>query len=388
MAGSDSVKHIVIYIGSLARGGAQRVAVNLAGEIMKRGCRVSFVTTLVDDDEYELPAISPEGTRRIVSGLTPAEELPGPVGRLINMDRRVKKLRRIFRELAPDIILSFIGKNNIMALLAARPLNIPVFVSVRADPAMEYDSAFLRFMAARTFPHSAGVICQTREAVSAFTGPVQAKAVILPNPVREEFLNMPLCPDGEREKVIVSVGRLDANKNQALMIRAFAAVAGRMQTEKGWKLVIYGDGEDREKLEELIRDPDQKDISKSGYEIELAGSVSDVAQRIRTAEIFLLTSKQEGMPNALIEAMALGIAPISTDCPCGGPRELIRDGINGLLLKLEDDEKLEQTLTESLLRLMTDAALRRRLGTQAATDIRRDFASETVYCKWIDYMLR
>ena len=366
---------VVICLGSLSRGGAERVALGVAAELIKRGSEVTVATTFISEDEYPVP----DGVKRIVSGLEPEEEEKGPAGRIINISRRIKKIRRIFGEIRPDLILSFIGKNNIMALIAAKPLGIPVAVSVRADPAMEYDTAILKLLADITFPRAAGVIFQTEEAKRSFPPAVRKKAVILPNLIRDEFLNTPLCPDEERKRIIVNVGRLDPNKNQVLIMRAFHR-SGVWQGKEGWKLLICGDGEDREKLAALSR---ELGLEKN---VDLAGSVKDVAGRIRDAEIFVLASLQEGMPNALIEAMALGLCPVSTDCPCGGPAELIDNGTNGLLIPLSDDEKLETELSEAFRKLADDAAYRRSLGSHAARDIRELFDTQVVYDRWIDFL--
>lgn len=377
MPGKENIpiSSAVICLGSLSRGGAERVALGVASELMRKGSRVTVATTFVSGDEYPVP----DGAERVISGLEAGEEAKGPAGRLINIFRRIRKLRRLFADTHPDLILSFIGKNNIMALIAARPLKIPVVVSVRADPAMEYDSAFLKLMADLTFPKAAGVIFQTERAGLSFPDTVRNNSVILPNPIRDEFLNTPLCPDNGRERTIVNVGRLDSNKNQVLIMRAFHR-SGIWQKEDGWRLLICGDGEDMDKLSSLSRELGIEDA------VELAGSVKDVAGRIKNAEVFVLASRQEGMPNALIEAMALGLCPVSTDCPCGGPAELIDNGENGLLLPLEDDSALEISLSESFKRLASDDGYRRMLGSRAAADMRRRFDTGTVYGKWTGFL--
>lgn len=121
---------VAFYIGSLKKGGAERVFVNLATYFLEQGCNVTMVTQYKKENEYELPA----GIRRVISDLTPEEE----GGRIANLFRRYRKLRRIFREIHADVVLSTIGKNNFMALLANAFLPTKVVVSVVAEPTEEY----------------------------------------------------------------------------------------------------------------------------------------------------------------------------------------------------------------------------------------------------------
>ncbi len=203
-----------------------------------------------------------------------------------------------------------------MALFTARGLGIPVVVSVRAVPALEYDSAKTRIPAFLLFGSAAGVILQTEEAKAFFPRKIRKRSVILPNPINPAFLRPRY--EGEREKTVVCVGRIDKNKNQELLLRAFARCLDR---HPEYVLHFYGAGEE-EQLKHLA-----KDLGAEKNTV-FHGSVSDIPERIEKAGIFVLPSKTEGMPNALIEAMSLGLACISTDCPCGGPRELIRDAFS------------------------------------------------------------
>ena len=358
------MKHIAMYIGSLNKGGAERVMVNLAEYFFSKGYKVTFVTTFKEEDEYSYS----KGIDRVISGLTLEEE----GGRLINIYRRYAKLRKVWKQIKPDLVLSFLGKNNVMALLTTRRLHIPVVVSVRADPKMEYHnySRFLEFMAFRLFPKAAGVVLQTSDAAKYFPANIQKKVRIMPNSLSKEFIR-PVYR-GAREKEVVAVGRIDDNKNQRMLIDAFAKVWNEHQD---WKLTLYGDGPMMEELQEYVKTLD------SAEAIAFPGRTNNVADKIARSGIFVLCSDTEGMPNTLLEAMALGIPSISTDCPCGGPKDIIEDSVNGLLVPVRDTE----ALSKALLKYMDDEAFAARVSSEACK-IQEKYAPEVVNGMWEEYL--
>lgn len=357
--------HIACMISSLIKGGSERVMCNLADYFVQQGNRVTLVTQYQREDEYPL---NPK-VKRILSQITEAEM---GRNRISNFIRRFQKLRNIWKTEKPDAILVFIGKNNFMALLTAWGLHIPVVVSVRADPNQEYPNRWMRFMARHLFKKAAGVILQTRECMEFFPKAVQRKSVILHNPVNEVFFENPY--EGEREHTIVTVGRIDENKNQALLLRAFALIAADYPD---YQIILYGKGDQEENLKQLA---DNLEIADR---VIFAGNESDVAGKIKKAGVFVLTSNTEGMPNALIEAMVLGLPVIATDCPCGGPRDLIEDGVNGILTPVGDVDKMKENLQHILNDLQN--ALHMGQTARKSTAIYRE---KIVYREWMEYLLK
>ena len=177
---------------------------------------------------------------------------------------------------------------------------------------------------------------------------------------------------GERRKEIVTVGRIDINKNQRMLIEAFAPIAEEFPE---WNVALYGEGPDCDNLVKRVK---ELQLEKR---ILFKGVHDDIPQRIEDAAIFVLTSKQEGMPNALIEAMVLGLAVISTDCPCGGPRDLIQQDGNGVLIPVDNT----QALTEALRRLMKDKELREELG-EKALQLKDRVLPSCVNAQWEEYL--
>lgn len=356
--------HIAMLIGALTKGGSERVLVNLADYLAEKGYRVTMVTQYRKENEYPLnPKVA-----RVISDIT-QEETTG--SRIVNFKRRFGKLRGIWKRERPDVILSFIGKNNMMAILTSRFLKIPVAVSVRGEPAEEYYNAWMRFGARHLFALADGVILQTRRCFEFFPEQVRKKAVILKNPVNTSFFRERY--EGERDKIITAVGRVDDNKNHEMIIRAFAQIAEEFPD---YKLIIYGDGESRERLIKLTRELGLQD------QISLPGSIDNVADAIYKTSVFILSSNTEGVPNTLIEAMLMGLAVIATDCPCGGPAELIQNGHNGILIPVGDVKALK----ENLQMLLNNLQMMQELGNNAmeTADI---FSPEKVYGSWEEFFL-
>lgn len=357
-------KHILLFISALRKGGAERVMVNLADCLYRQGIRVTMVTQYLCENEYPLPA----GIPRIISEITAEEETGNRVGDLF---ARYRKLRRIMREQNPDCVLSFIGKNNFMAVASCLFTRIPVVVSVRGEPGSEYYSAPMRLLAKTLFAAAAGVIVQTRAVLDFFPFYIRRKAVILKNPLNPAF-DRPRY-EGKRDGRILTVGRVDQNKNQEMMIRAFSRIASDFPEST---MVLYGEGEKRQRLIKLA-----EELGLAGR-VSLPGAQMDIPEKIRTGSIFLLASGHEGMPNALIEAMCLGLPVISTDCPCGGPAELICDGENGFLIPVGDEE----ALADRMRRLLKDEKLAERMGRQAAK-LLEEYRPERVNAEWTSYLL-
>lgn len=353
-------KRIALFISSLRKGGSERVLVNLAEYLTGQGWQVTMVTQYRGETEYPLP----EGVRRVFSEITEEERKKSRVG---NFFARLRKLRGIWKRERPDVILSFIGKNNIMALLTSAFLSVPVAVSVRGEPKEEYASVPLRVLSRILFGRAAAVILQSERAKEFFPKSVRKRAVVLKNPLNPDFVRQPFR--GTREKEIVAVGRMDANKNHEMIIRAFAKTAERFPE---YRLTIYGDGVLRKRLIKLAQELGLSD------RISLPGPVSDVADRIWRAGMFVLGSYSEGMPNTLLEAMCMGLPVISTDCSGGGAAELIRDGENGRLVPPGNADAMAAAMCEYM-----EYPERAAACGMAAAELLKDYRPDVVAHDWM-----
>lgn len=355
-------KRIAFYCSSLTKGGAERVFANLAEYFWQKGYEVFMVTQYQYEDEYVINS----SIHRIISDLTQEELGKGRVG---NFCRRFSKLRRIFKSIRPDIVFSCNGKNNLMAMAANTFLRNKVVISVVADPKMEYYTKVMRLLAKTYFVLADGIVLQTKEARDFFPKYIQKKSVILPNSLNPQFLKPRYA--GERKKEIVAVGRLDDNKNHAMLVRAFGEIAEEFAD---YTVTVYGEGESRPYLEKLVV---EKHLEGRVF---FPGRTDAVEDKIYQSSLFVMTSDTEGMPNALIEAMALGLPVISTDCPCGGPGELIQHGVNGYLIPVRD----EKALKEQIVYCLTHPEELAKVGEQAAK-IQNTMNPDSVNQRWEQY---
>ena len=351
-------KTLLFYINALHHGGAQRVMVQLAGRFAEAGWRVVLATSFREAEESPVP----DGVERV--SIEDAQIVQSSVKRNLS---RIRALRALCVKIRPAALISFMAEQNFRAVLATRGLKVKTVVSVRNTPEKEYAGRLFRFVGKHVLPLADGCVFQTEDAKRWFPTRLQKKSAVIMNQVDGRFFDGKYA--GERRDV-VTVGRLTEQKNQAMLIRAFAKAPDR-----GDRLVIYGEGEKRGELEALV-----KELGLEGR-VLLPGISHDVAEDIRGAKLFVLPSDYEGMPNALLEAMALGLPCIATDCPCGGPAAVIRDGENGLLIGVGDEEALTAALT-SLLR---DSDGREQLG-RAARRSAESFRPEAIFRQWESYI--
>ncbi len=304
---------IGIIIGCLGLGGAERVSVNLARWFIGQGSEVVFFNTKKPaEKEYDLP----DGAARILCWSK------NKVGITSNLRKALKKER-------PDAVIVMGTPMCVYAIPALTGLRIPTAVSERSSPGNAKIKKTTRVFSDLLVGSADAFIFQTEDAKKYFKKKIREKGRVIPNPIVASSLPDPYR--GERTKRFVALGRLVAEKNYPLLIDAF----GRFhKTHPEYVLEIYGDGPEREKLQARI------DADGLGDSITLFRSRSDVLEHVKDARGFVLSSDLEGMPNALIEAMAIGIPSVSTDCPCGGPADLIEDGVSGILVPTGDSDAL------------------------------------------------
>lgn len=292
---------ILFTTGCMNEGGAERVVANLANAFAKDN-EVSIVITINDTSKYELNS-------DILFYSLDEDKVPKNI--VLKNVKRMKKFKKIIKCFKPDIIVSFLPEPSYRALLLSFFNKIPVIVSVRNDPKVEYKSLKDKILMRLLYPLASGFVFQTKEAQEYFGSKIQSKSIVIPNPVDKRFLEKN-C-EGQRSNTIVTVGRLEEQKNHELLINAFSKITNEIPE---YKLIIYGEGSLRERLEQQIKN------LKLEEKVLLPGVEKNIEEKIYNARLFVLSSNYEGMPNALMEAMALGIPSISTDCPCGRTKRI------------------------------------------------------------------
>jgi len=353
---------VVFYIGAMVLGGAEKVINNLATYFCNRKVEV----VLVNDFEPDSSVFHYDVDARVKRLYLQKQKEGNAIIRNIS---RLQKLRKIIKEERPDLVLSFLGPPNIRMLLSTIGVSVKKVVSVRNDPNREYGTKkSQKILANLIFRLADGVVFQTRGAQRYFAKSIQEKSEIIYNPVADVFFNTDYIGD---EKNIISIGRLEPQKNNALLIKAFSQISDEYPENK---LVFYGSGSQLGDLHKL-----SKDLNISS-KIIFAGDTKNVPEALKHCSLFVLSSDYEGLPNALMEAMAVGVPCISTDCPSGGPKELIENGKDGILI---DVGSLHE-LTEALTLLMNDKEKCLKLGEKARIKALK-FRPEEIYSQWYDF---
>lgn len=353
--------HIAFVIPSLGSGGAERVISVLAKELNNLEHLVSVVMVSNRHLNYNIPA-----TVTIEYLDCDEDQKLSPIRRYL---RRLKKIRRCILKISPSAVISFMSETNIDVCLALTGIKIPLIVSERNDPKIDPANKAKQCLRKIAYMKPAGFVFQTADAQHFFSKRIQRNSTIIMNPLST------ILPDpyvGIRENRVVAVGRLNVQKNFFLLIDAFAEF---VKVFPSYILEIYGEGILYEQLNEYIKSIQLVD------KINLKGFCKDVHWQIQKASMFVMTSDFEGMPNALIEAMAIGVPCISTDCPCGGPKSIINSGYNGILFPVGDRTQL----IKAMLYIANNPEKGKLLGKNGAK-IRRSVRADEITKQWLQFI--
>ncbi len=364
---------IVFCINSLEKGGAERVITNLANYFSDK--YTVYIITLYNsiqayktNDNIIIYSLDKQTKKLNVQQIYQENKIK----KVFELLRRRKKLKSILKEINPDIIISFLVKSNFTVLLS-KPKNCKVIISERNDPNQEYNNFINNTFMKKLYPKADGIIYQTNEAKKFFEGIIKCPSEIIPNPINDKFI-IEKPYQGIRDHEIVSVGRLEEQKNFKCLIKAFSKVNS---SYPNYKLTIYGEGTKRKELEELIKELNLDKV------VELPGQADDIEKKIFKAKCFVLSSNYEGMPNALMEAMALGLPVISTDCPCGGPKDLIVNNKNGILVSVNNDEEIKN----GIIKIIENDTFSKMISENACS-ISKDLNPTVINNRWEEFILK
>ncbi|MDF3861509.1 glycosyltransferase family 4 protein [Achromobacter denitrificans] len=357
---------VLLFIHSLHGGGAERVAADLSAHWAGMGRDVMVVTQAgVEGDVY---ALHPKVRREV---LHTAGEGGGLRGIWSNV-QRVRALRRVVRAFRPDIVLGMMTTASVLSVLACAGLSCRVIATEHTHPPSQTLSGFWQRLRRMTYPRAASVVALTRGTADWLDRHMPGcRLAVIPNPVhfplpRAEPILTPITGDGRKR--LLAVGRLHADKGFDLLIQAFSQLAA---SHPDWDLVILGEGEERRALEAQLRE------AGLASRVFMPGRAGNVGDWYDSADLYVLTSRFEGLSNTLLESMASGLAAVSFDCDTG-PREIVRDGVDGVLVRPNGDVP---ALAKALDAAMGDAAERSRMA-QAAIDVRDRFSAARVLQKW------
>lgn len=361
---APSSRSIALVVSSLGAGGAERNVVELAASWTARNIPVTVLTfEPPETDHYEVP----DGVRRTAVEGGAREVGMGPVAAL----RRVARLRRALREGQFRAAIGFMTETACLLAAAGAGLPTRLYAADRVCPRRHLLPRRWALARRALFPRLDGLFAQTSSAARFYRERFPRLGVhVVPNGVSREALARRGAATGS-SRTVVAAGRLDPQKGFDLLIPAFAQATRKFPD---WSLKILGEGPERPRLERLV------DAEGVGGRVTFPGTVRDPFRHLQEAAVFALSSRYEGFPNVLLEAMTLGLAVVAADCPCG-PAEIVRDGVDGLLV----DPDSVSALARGLERLMGDDDLRRRLGRQA-TDVADRFAPDAVATQWLEIL--
>jgi glycosyltransferase involved in cell wall biosynthesis len=357
---------IIILVSSLGAGGAERVAVTLCNAWAERGYSVTLVSTYVGSAvaSYKVS----EKVELIFLGRLLASWQRGGLKSL----SKLIHIRLLIVKRKPDVVLSFLSNVNLMTILALMNSKIPLIIGERKHPGSQLGSWLLE-LGCRCFYRFADLMTVQTDRAAQTVGHVYSvpkQMMIIPNPVPSELLAYSVFAEAASRRPLrfVALGRLSSEKRFCDIIDAFAICSPLFPS---WCLDIYGDGVLRKSLAAQI---EGCGLSAT---VRLMGSTSDPWFELSEASAFVMASEFEGFPNALLEALSIGLPAVATDCP-SGPRELTDNGRVALLVPVAD----VASLAAAMQRLMADPLLRKSLGDAATRHVRDRYRLDAVLTQW------
>ena len=341
-------------------GGAEKQNVMLANAMANRGHDVTLISICADNNCYQLD--------RHVD----YQFLPDRKTNILRLITRYEDIKKKLIEIGPDVTVSFWYQSAYLTALMRKNITGKIIYSERSDPGDKEYSGILGWIRSLTLPRIDGFVFQSKGAQSYFSKSVQSRSTVIPNPVfvkTEDFQEVK-----ERKKKIVTVGRLHPQKNQKLLIEAFSLIVDQIPE---YILEIYGDGDLKDELQRQIMELHLEN------KVYLKGTSKKIHELIYDASLFVLSSDYEGIPNTLLEAMALGIPCISTDCRPGGAREIITDGEDGIIVPVGDKTALANAISWSLNH--KEDTLKR---AKKAIERMKHFRADTIYSRWENFLRR
>lgn len=356
---------LTFIISSLGAAGAERIMSGLANHISQQGHHVSFIT--LDKSEADHYTLAKEINRIQLNIYTQSRNV---FDSLIATLKRLIRIRRSIIATQPDVVLTFIDMSNIRVIAALLGSGLPIVVSERVDPSAYSIGASWEWLRRRLYPFSAKLVVQTHSVENwAKTFMPAQKISVIPNFIRKVDLGNAKPSELPDKQTIIAAGRLVRQKGFDILINAFHQ---SQLNKRGWQLVILGEGSDRVALENQIS---QLDLNNC---VLLPGQVTSIESWFEYANMFVLSSRFEGFPNVLLEAMACGLPCIAFDCP-SGPSDIIRHMDNGLLISPKNIDELSKAM-----QLLVDNQVLADGLSSESVKIVEEYSIERVANEWLN----
>lgn len=352
----------IVFVGFMkGYGGAERSMLMVANGLAELGHKITVISLKENKMVYE------------INNKIDYIFIPDSKGRnLKNFITRFKNLSNILSCIKPDIVISFWFQPAFFTAILSKFIGFKTIYSERGDPSDNEYSGLLGFLRMISFKFIDGFVFQTKGAKEYFSKTIQNRSIVINNSVSIKYSDYSIPKI--RKKVIVNVGRLHQQKNQQLLINSFAKISPQFPE---YKLEIYGEGELEDNLKEHIKNLGLEN------KVYLKGTTKNLFEKIVNSSLFVLSSNYEGMPNALMEAMALGIPCISTDCSPGGARELISTGKNGIIVP----KNSEYELAKAIKYMLENSSESERMGRNAK-EICFSHSEDKIILSWEKYILK
>ena len=356
------MKKITFVIGILGKGGAERVIVNLANAFVKYGWQIDIITIYGDRQDYVLDEnirVTPILCKCPIRILRPFE-------RFIEIRKNIKKIK-------PNLVVSFLADVNIHVIVSLLGVRQKLIVSERNDPQSDPEQKWMRKLRDKLYTRADGAVFQTEDAKAYFKSILTGNTTttIIPNPIKE---GLPYYNKMTKSNHFITACRLNKQKNLPLMIDAMGKLI-----EEGYEceLDIYGDGILHEEIQSYIQN---KHLDRY---IHLCGFSKNIHEKMKDALGFVISSDYEGISNSMLEALAIGIPVIATDCPVGGARMYLKNNVCGYLVPCRDVNRLADAMCSVLIN--RDEAIQRG---ENATEIRKILDPVLIADQWRKYLMQ
>ena len=353
-------KEIIIVTISLGNDGAERILTELARQWHHDGHKITVIQT--SPNRYGTEYALPEGIEQIQIHTTSSNKI-------LRFLQEIKALISILKQRPNATCLSFLSASSFILAISSWFVKNRMVFSERNNPRKVPVGKHQQMLRDFAFRFADAIVFQTEDAKSYFSKSIQSRGHIIPNPING---NLSEPYEGEREKIIVTACRLHPQKNLPMMINAFSMLADEF---KEYKLVIYGQG--------VLEDELRQQIANLGLtdRVLLPGFATNILEQERPCTMFVSSSDFEGISNSMLEAMGMGLPVVVTDCPVGGARMVIQDGVNGLLVPVGDTK----TMYEKMKSILASPELAKRISVEAIK-VRDTFPLSKIAKRWIDIL--